>query len=156
MPRLKSPKQKGDRYELELAAYFNQALFDGREVVTRAPLSGGGRSWGALRGGGSDLLGVPGLHVEAKRTERFSPHEAMAQARRSIASNPHTSDTPVVITRRNRTPTGKSLAVLELDDFLAILRLAYKAMGNPSLTREIKDLGHVEEPSSPQVGPPSS
>jgi hypothetical protein len=128
MARLKSPKKKGDEFERELARYFNTFLFDGREVVTRAPLSGGGRSWGILKGGGSDLEGLPLFHVEAKRTERFNVHEAMTQAMRSILARGE-KEAPLIINRRNRQLTGESYCTLRLDDLIALLRVVYSMKG---------------------------
>jgi hypothetical protein len=154
MARLRSPKSKGDTYERELAAYLNVRLFDGREIVTRTPLSGGGRSWGILKGGDSDLTGLPGLHVEAKRTERFTPYEAMAQAIRSITSRPHSSDIPVVVTRRNRMPTGESLVVLRLDDFLPLLALLYGvAVSEPPHEKQGRPEAHQARPERNQGDP---
>ena len=40
MAKLKNPKAKGDKYERELAKYFNDVIFDGEPRVSRAPLSG--------------------------------------------------------------------------------------------------------------------
>lgn len=126
MARLRRPKQKGDGYERELAAYLNEHLFDGREQCARAILSGGGRQFAG--GGGSDLTGVPGFWVEAKRTERFTPYEAMAQAEKGIAGK-SSPDLPVVISRRSRMKTGESLVVMRLDDFIPLLRAVLDARG---------------------------
>lgn len=117
MPRLKSPKAKGDAYERELAHYLADAL--GISVISRAPLSGGGRN--VTGGGSADLVGLPGVWVEAKRTERFSPYAALEQADRGrLASN--CPDFPLIVSRRNRMRTGESLAVLRLDDLIPLLR----------------------------------
>ncbi len=122
-------KEKGSNYERELAAYFNERVFDGKEVVFRTPLSGGGM-FRAHRGSGiADLIGTPSLWVEAKRTERFSPHEAMAQAKRGIEAN-ETPDLACVITRRNRMKTGESLVVMTLDDFVEIYSNHLRKIGD--------------------------
>lgn len=126
MARLSSPKAKGDAYERELAHRLNEAVFDGQEQCYRAPLSGGGRSFAhsvdaATKGGSADLLGTPGLWVEAKRTERFQPYEAMAQAERGRDSR-KTGEVCVVVTRRSRMPIEKSLVVLRLEDFERLYR----------------------------------
>lgn len=128
-------KNKGDGYERELAAYIDKAIFGGSGRVFRAPLSGGGRS---LHGGGSaDLTGTPDLWVEAKRTEKFTPHAALAQAERGIAANKFTKDIPVVINRRNRMKTGESLTLLRLDDFLKIYLVYLQSLGH--------DVGEAED-----------
>lgn len=109
-------KAKGDNYEREIASYINDRLFEGREQVYRAPLSGGGRQF--VSGGGSaDLVGTPEIWVEAKRTERFQPYAAMEQAETGIRGK-RAPEKPVVISRRSRIPTGDSLVVMRLDDWL--------------------------------------
>jgi Holliday junction resolvase len=102
-------KAKGDNYERELAAYINKEIFRGEEIVTRTPLSGGG-----VHNGKADLEGLKYLSVEAKRTEKFSPHSAMRQA--EAAAND--KNIPVVITRKSRVKTGDSWVMLKLSDFL--------------------------------------
>ena len=114
---IKSPKNKGDSFERELAAFFNKHLFDGREVVFRALMSGGGRTTFTGRGG-ADLVGLPGFWVEAKRTETFAPRAAMAQA---ITGADPAGEIPVVINRRNRQLLEDSLVCLRLKDFVHIL-----------------------------------
>lgn len=121
----KAPKRKGDGYERELAKYFNEKVFDGRDTVQRAPLSGGG----AVRSsGGSDLKNTPYIYVEAKRTEKFQIHQSMKQVEENIQIS-ESKDIPVVITRRNRTDTGDSLCVLRLDDFLSMYKLLIEKEG---------------------------
>lgn len=140
----RGPKRRGDGYERELAAYINQKLFEGKNVVTRAPLSGGGRGFQFSAGGGADLTGLPDVWVEAKRTEAFSPYQAMKQAEAGIASK-RAREFPMVITRRNRLTTGESLAVVRLDVMLDLLAAYYKQTGvkviEAPLEEEQADLG---------------
>lgn len=103
-------KAKGSAFERELAAYLNAHVPGLRS--RRALLSGGGRNEG-----GSDLDGTPMLHVEAKRTERFQPYEAMAQAEEAVKKS-GAKAAPVVMQRRNRMDTGESLVVMRLSEFL--------------------------------------
>lgn len=102
-------KSKGDNYERELAAYINKKIFYGVDVVSRTPLSGGG-----VHTGKADLEGLKYLSVEAKRTEKFSPHSAMRQAEAAAGDK----NIPVVITRKSRVETGESWVMLKLSDFL--------------------------------------
>ena len=111
---MSSQKNKGDGYERELAKYFNRFLYNGAEVVYRAPLSGGGYNMGG--GGAADLTGTPAIWVEAKRTERYSPYPAMEQAEKGILIS-RSIDIPVVINRKNRMSTGESLVTMRLDDW---------------------------------------
>jgi len=114
-------KQKGDKYERELAAYFNQHVFDGRDVVFRAPLSGGGSI--NFEGGGADLNGTQDLFVEAKRVEKLNIRDALRQAESNLVKRDMTAlEMPVVINRRNGETTGQSVVSLRLDDFLCLYR----------------------------------
>lgn len=112
-------KRRGDTYEREVAQYLNDYLFAGTETVYRAPLSGGGRQFG--NGGGSaDLVGLPHIWAELKRTNAFSPYAAMAQAETGINARRSCSDVPVAITRRDGIATDRSLVVMRLSDWAAL------------------------------------
>lgn len=119
-------KAKGDRYENEIAKYFNEHVY-GRDQCSRAPLSGGGRV--GLGSGGSDLLGTPGLFIEAKRVERLSFRDAVAQAERNAALT-RAPEHPIVVTRRNREATGDSLIVMRLQSFEKFYRAWLAAEGH--------------------------
>lgn len=118
-------KARGDTYERELAAHIeNQTGIP----CQRTPLSGGGIM--AARAGlapSADLMGLPHLHVEAKRVEILNFRKALTQAETAVAKTlaQHGSETPpleipVVITRRNRETPGQSLVLLRLDAFLPL------------------------------------
>lgn len=108
-------KRKGDEYERELASYINDKV---GISCFRAPLSGGGKV-GMV--GGTDILGAPELFIEAKRVERLNFHDALRQAEGNIEKTT-SQDRAVVINRRSREPTGRSLVLLRLDDFLDLYR----------------------------------
>ncbi len=57
---------------------------------------------------------LPGIHFEAKRTERLSLYDALGQARRDAGDK-----LPIVAHRRN---ASEWVAILRLEDLLAILR----------------------------------
>lgn len=116
-------KAKGDAYERELAAHINERT--GLTTAGRAPLSGGGKVGLA---GGADLLGVPGLFVEAKRVERLNVRDALKQAERNIVKT-RSPESPIVITRKNLERTGDSIVVMRLDSFLHIYRSHLLAAG---------------------------
>jgi len=124
--RMSRSKNKGDGYERELAAHFNDVLHAGSPRVCRTPLSGGGRS--LLGGGQADLTGTPGIWVEAKRTEAFRPLEALRQAERGIAAA-QCPDSPVIINRRNRSTTGDSLVVMRLSSWMTLYRAYLLSQG---------------------------
>ena len=121
----KACKEKGARYERDLAAWLNEKVY-GRECAFRAPLSGGGGGANERMTGGADLVGTPLIHVEAKRVERLNFLDAMAQAERSLERSGG-SEVPVVINRRNRQTMDDSLVVMRLKDwrilYLALLHL---------------------------------
>lgn len=106
-------KAKGDKYEVDLAKWFNENVFN-YEQCQRAPLSGGGRV--GLHAGGADLLGTTGIFVEAKRVERLNFRDAMLQAERNVEQT-NSPEMPTVITRRNREALDDSLVVLRLKCF---------------------------------------
>lgn len=113
--RGKGCKKRGDDYERELAAYINEKT---GISCFRAPLSGGGKV-GMV--GGTDILGAPELFIEAKRVERLNFHEALRQVEANIGKTT-SEDSGLVVNRRNREPTGRSLVLLRLDDFLRFYR----------------------------------
>lgn len=115
----KAMKTRGSAYERALARVIDAAIFEGSGKVLRTPLSGGGFHIGG--GGMPDLIGTPHVWVEAKRTQRFSPYEAMAQAERGIAGRKST-DMPVVISRRDQVPDSDSLVVMRLHHWLRLYR----------------------------------
>lgn len=109
-------KAKGDKFERELAAHINLRT---NLTSSRAPLSGGG-AIGQLSGG-SDLLGTPGVHVEAKRVERLNVMDAIKQAETSLRKM-NAPEAPVVVNRRNLMTTGESLVTMRLDAWLELYK----------------------------------
>jgi hypothetical protein len=138
MPRLKSPKSKGDDYERELAEFFNALLMAGvhrRHEFRRAMLSGGGVSDSTFDLTGTDVFVHHGggehvrheLGIEAKRVEKINVHEAMAQALRHLTAMAGRGyeigrTLPMVITRRNRQATADSLVVMPLWALVKLIR----------------------------------
>ena len=100
-------KAKGDKYERDLAEFFNRHC--GLDCH-RTPLSGGGRGE-AL----PDLTGTPGSAIEAKRTERFQPDKFMEQAVKNAGL-----DMPIVINRKSRQAIEDSHVLLRLQDFVGL------------------------------------
>jgi len=70
---------------------------------------------------GNDVVGLPGLHIECKRTETLSLYPAMAQASRDAEE----SEVPVVFHRRNQ---KQWLAVVELDRLPELVTQLYLVM----------------------------
>lgn len=68
--------------------------------------------------GGDDVVGLPGVHVECKRTERLTLWEAVGQAvADSDARQP--PEVPIVAHRANGKPW---VVVVRLDDLPALVR----------------------------------
>ena len=112
----KKHKVKGDKYERDLARIFTARL---GLPVERAPLSGGGAI--GIFVGGADLIGTPGLHVEAKRVERAAWPEWLRQAEASIAKT-RAPELPVVINRTNGMKDEDSYCMVRLSHFLDLYR----------------------------------
>ena len=62
-----------------------------------------------------DVVGVPGLHIEVKFTEKLRLYDAMEQSKRDAGEN----EIPVVMHKRNYT---EWLCTLRLDDFMELYK----------------------------------
>lgn len=99
-------KQKGARYERELAKAFREYGF---EEARR------GVQYSGKQGEADDVVGLPHIHIEAKHVERLNLYEAIKQAERDANED----EMPCVFHRRNRT---KTYVTLGLDDFMALYK----------------------------------
>lgn len=124
--KLKSPKAKGDRYERDLASYFNEGLFGGRKQVSRAIMSGGGSM--NYHAGGADLVGLPFWFAEAKHVNKINFRQALSQAERNAGIR-ETKDIPIVFSRIDREPISDSVVAFRLKNFLPLLRIQYLQEG---------------------------
>lgn len=100
-------KQKGKKGELELAKVLRGHGYDVRRSVQYN---------GKAEEGQPDLLGLPHIHVECKRTEKLKLYDAMDQAKRDSDG---TNQIPVVFHRRNNC---EWLAIMTLEDWMTIFR----------------------------------
>ena len=101
----KNSKRKGKVGELELARKLREYGYDTRRSVQYN---------GKEEEGQADLLGLPGVHIECKRTEKLSLYDAVNQAKRDSEG---TDELPVVFHRKNHC---EWLAILPLDDFMKL------------------------------------
>lgn len=99
-------KQKGARYERELAEYFRLHGYDTRRTA----------QYCGNTGEASDVVGLPYVHVEAKHQEQLRLGEWMLQAVRDAGGN---GRIPVVFHRKNREGT---LVTMRLDDWFELYR----------------------------------
>ncbi len=94
-------KQKGARFERKLASMFREYGFDCRR----------GQQYCGLNGD-ADVVGLPGIHIEAKSVERMNLYDWMEQAKRD---SEHTGDMPVVFHKKNR---AEVLVTMQFDTFM--------------------------------------
>lgn len=98
-------REKGARFERTLAAKLREYGYD--ESRRGQQYCGGN--------GDADVVGLPGLHIEAKAVERLNLYDAVAQSK----SDAREGEIPVVIHKRNY---HNILITMELSDFITIFR----------------------------------
>lgn len=100
-------KRKGKTGELELARKLKEYGYDVRRSVQYN---------GKEEEGQADLLGLPGIHIECKRTEAIRLYDAVDQAKRDSKGK---NQIPVVFHRKNNC---EWLAIVTLGDFIELYR----------------------------------
>lgn len=116
----RSVLDRGKAYERELVEYFNEALPGLTVHRSAATQNIVDRSVGF-----PDLVGLPGLAPEAKRTNALRLEEALAQATRNAGP----TEAPIVITRSDRRKTSDSRVVLRLSDFVTFYAAWLRSKG---------------------------
>ena len=113
-------KQKGARFERLLAKAFKGYGY--AEAHRTAQYCGN-------TGAAADVVGLPGIHIEAKHQEQMRLYDWMAQAKRDAVEG----NLPVVIHKKNN---AAILVTMELPDFMKMYQ-AYE--------REVEDgrLGEI-------------
>lgn len=97
----KASRDKGKRGERELAAKLREYGYEARRGVQ---YHGGENS--------PDVIGLPGMHIECKRTESLRLWDALAQAKHDAGSN-----MPCVMHRKNDCPW---VVIMGLEDWMQI------------------------------------
>ena len=100
-------KQKGARFERLLASKFREYGYDARRTA----------QYCGNTGDASDVVGLNGLHIEAKHQERMQLYEWMAQAKRDAKAGGN--KLPAVFHKKNNAPI---LVTMELEDFMCLYR----------------------------------
>lgn len=95
-------REKGARFERRLAGILRDYGYDSRR---------GQQYCGA--NGDADVIGLPGIHIEAKAVERLNIYDAMSQSKHDAKSG----EIPVVMHKKNHC---NILVTLELEDFMRI------------------------------------
>ena len=101
-------KQKGARFERLLASKFREHGYEARRTA----------QYCGNTGDASDVVGLPGLHIEAKHQETMRLYEWMAQAKRDAEAGGE-NRLPVVFHKKNN---ANILVTMELDDFMKLYR----------------------------------
>ena len=99
-------RDKGARFELELAARLREYGYDARRTAQHCGKSGDA----------ADVMGLPGLHIEAKHAEQMRLYEWLEQAKRDAAAG-GAGRLPAVFHRRNR---SEILVTMELPGFMRL------------------------------------
>ena len=101
-------KAKGARFERTLASRFREYGYDARRTA----------QYCGNTGDASDVVGLPGIHVEAKHAEAMRLYEWMAQAKRDAAANGK-GNLPAVFHKKNN---AEILVTMEIDSFMQLYR----------------------------------
>jgi Holliday junction resolvase len=101
-------KNKGARFERELAGRFREYGYDARRTA----------QYCGNTGDASDVVGLPGIHIEAKHQEKMSLYDWMAQAKRDAKAGGR-NVLPAVFHKKNY---AEVLVTMEFDDFMKIYR----------------------------------
>lgn len=104
----KASKARGKRGELSLVHALRDANFP--EARRTAQYCG--------KAGTSDVIGLPGIHVEVKNVERLNIWSALDQAKRDSLADGN-GDIPAVFFKRNRT---EWYVALPLSDFIKLYK----------------------------------
>lgn len=100
-------KDKGARFERSLASKFREYGYDARRTA----------QYCGNTGDASDVIGLPGIHIEAKHQERMNLYEWMAQAKRDARAGG--DKLPAVFHKKNNCAI---LVTMELDDWMNLYR----------------------------------
>lgn len=116
-------KAKGARFERQLAGIFRDYGYDARRTA----------QYCGKTGDASDVVGLPGLHIEAKHQEAMRLYEWMAQAKRDAEASGK-SVLPAVFHKKNN---ADILVTMTLPDFMNLY--AEWEAGHELLERMVDD-----------------
>lgn len=101
-------KAKGARFERLLASRLRAYGYETRRTA----------QYCGNTGDASDVVGLPGLHIEAKHQERMCLYEWMAQAKRDAKAGGE-NRLPAVFHKKNN---AEILVTMEIEDFMNLYR----------------------------------
>ena len=99
-------KQKGARFERQLASIFRDYGYNAHRTA----------QYCGKTGQAADVVGLPGIHCEAKHQERMQLYDRIAQAKRDAEG---TGNLPAVFHKKNNSAI---LVTMEIDSFMDIYR----------------------------------
>lgn len=99
----KRSREKGKRGEREIASLLREYGYDARRGVQ---YKGGQDS--------PDVIGLPGTHIEVKRTERLNLYDALSQSKADAGD-----DMPIVLHRKNN---AEWVVIQPLSDWINLFR----------------------------------
>lgn len=108
MPKKINSKQKGARFERLLASIFRDNGYKARRTA----------QYCGNTGDASDVVGLPGIHVEAKHCEQMRLYEWIAQAKRDAEAS-GTGKLPAVFHKKNN---AEILVTMEIDAWFNLYR----------------------------------
>ena len=95
-------RRKGAVFERRLAGILRDYGYNSRR----------GQQYSGANGD-ADVIGLPGIHIEAKAVERLNIYDAMSQSKRDARNG----EIPVVMHKKNNC---NILVTMELDDFMKL------------------------------------
>ena len=107
MPKIRS-KDKGARFERELASKLAEYGYNARRTA----------QYCGNTGDASDVVGLPGIHIEAKHQEKMYLYDWIDQAKRDAKASGK-DVLPAVFHKKNY---AEILVTMTLDDFMTIYR----------------------------------
>lgn len=104
-------KAKGARFERSLASKFKEYGYEARRTA----------QYCGNTGDASDVIGLPGVHIEAKHQERMQLYDWMDQAKRDSEKS---GNIPAVFHKKNN---AEILVTVKFDDFMKIYKEFYES-----------------------------
>ena len=104
----KASRDKGKRGEREWARLCREQGYDGKRTA----------QYRGNTGDAGDVEGLPGIHIEVKRTEALRPWDYMTQAVHDAARNGE-GNLPIVAWRKNNNPW---LVIMKAEDWFQLFR----------------------------------
>ena len=101
-------KAKGARFERTLASKFREYGYEARRTA----------QYCGNTGDAADVVGLPGIHVEAKHAEAMRLYDWIDQAKRDAAANGR-GNLPAVFHKKN---FGEILVTMPLDCWMQLYR----------------------------------